>query len=198
MEIIVVLARLVIPLSILRFPLAGTFLSAVMDVVDYWYIGNQPWYQSADKLLDTYYLGFCAYVALSWKDTAAKWLALGLYGFRTLGVFIFLAVNGQSLLFFFPNLFESFFVFYLLFVRITHKDILLRSWAFAAVMLVALLIPRMFEEYTIHIYKPGAEQHLGILGPIFTLPQIASALLWLALPALALGWAVWRAKKGAG
>lgn len=196
MELILIPAiRLIVPLLILRFPLAGTLLSALLDAIDFGYLGNRNWYQSLDKILDTYYLGLCVIVAWRWQDILAKRIAIGLYLFRLIGVLVFLVIQHEWILFFFPNLFESFFVFYLLFVRLSGHAIMLTRLRVTIGIFIVLLVPRLIEEYTIHVYRPGAEHQMGWLGIVFVMPKLLAVLLWLVPPAILLGAMIWHVKK---
>ena len=78
------LIRLVVPLTILKWPLSGLVLSGFIDYRDWGYykFENQDdyrVYQIWDKLLDTYYLGFAAIKTFSWKDAIAS--KVGVYSF---------------------------------------------------------------------------------------------------------------------
>ena len=62
-ELIIILVRLVVPLSIFRWPLAGGVASMLLDALDVVLIemiglGGFSNYASLDKALDMYYLSF--------------------------------------------------------------------------------------------------------------------------------------------
>src|SRR5690554_3989273 len=109
--IAVVAVRLLLPLLILRFPLVGVLLCALVDVYDYHFIGGNGWYQHVDKLLDVYYLSFAAFTVLRWHDVIAKRIALWSYVYRIIGVALVILTDQRWLLVLFPNFFEPFFIF---------------------------------------------------------------------------------------
>ena len=150
--LIVVAIRLIVPVTILRWPFVGALLSLIVDALDIILIqlldlGGVGDYQRLDKYLDMYYLTLAAVVAQSWPSLP-RWTANVLYGYRMVGVVLFEATNVRVLLFVFPNLFESFFLFCLI-VQTFFPNYLL-SPRRAAFWLVVLLIPKMAQEYVIH------------------------------------------------
>src|SRR3990172_6042007 len=150
--LIVVGIRLIVPLTILRWPFVGAVLSLIADALDIILIqlldlGGVGDYQRLDKYLDTYYLTLEAVVAQSWPSLP-RWTATVLYGYRMVGVLLFEATNVRVLLFVFPNLFENFFLFYLIEQKFfPNYPFTPRRVAF---WLGVLLIPKMAQEYVIH------------------------------------------------
>lgn len=177
--IAVIALRLVVPIFILRFPLIGIVACALLDVYDYHFIGGYDWYQTVDKLLDMYYLGFAAFTVLRWQDMTAKWIALCAYTYRSIGVILVIILDQRWLLMVFPNFFEPFFIFYLLFVHLSRSTkMLTKKWIVAAVIAV-LLVPKLIQEYVLHIYQPNQEAApLWIAHLIQHLEQIA----WIGIP----------------
>jgi len=187
--------RLGLPLLILRFPLVGTLLCAGLDVADYSFMGASENYQQLDKLLDTYYLSFAAITVLRWKDNLARKIALGAYTWRVLGVLLVLLADQRWMLMVFPNFFEPFFVFYLLYVHLAKKDTLFTSrWAIVSVTAV-LLIPKLIQEYILHIYQPATSQAPAWVTYIVEHFAWAAAPLYILPPAVALAWYVWHARR---
>ena len=128
--IIVLILRLSIPLLIFKNRIAGAIASMVIDMLDVVLVdalqamplfnedqeGFGDNYQRFDKWLDMYYLTIEAYITFSWRNKLARNTAIGLFIFRFLGIGIF-EVTGEDfrkLIFFFPNLFENFFLFLIL------------------------------------------------------------------------------------
>ena len=115
--IIVIALRLVVPLTIFRWPLAGGLLSMLVDAVDVILVDAiakalgvpgefGPTYAQIDKWLDIYYLSFEAVVVTRrWPEALLRRTALALFGWRLLGVLLFEATAIRPLLVVFPNLF---------------------------------------------------------------------------------------------
>lgn len=155
--IITLVVRLLVPLLILRFPLTGLLLSAVADVTDYSFLGTAVNYQYIDKLLDTYYLSLAAITVLRWKDTFARRFALGAFAWRLIGVALVFLTDQRWLLMIFPNFFEPLFVFYLLYVYLSKNNKLFTSGWIVGAVTATLLIPKLVQEYVLHIYQPNPQ-----------------------------------------
>jgi hypothetical protein len=67
-------------------------------------------YQTFDKYLDQVYIALFMVVAWRWHGVERN-VAGGLYGWRFLGFVVFELTQSRGLLLFFPNLFESWFLF---------------------------------------------------------------------------------------
>src|SRR5687768_2103797 len=147
-EALVVLIRLVVPFLILRFPLTGVLACIALDFLDFSVIGDKSWYQVVDKSLDLYYLSFCAFMVLRWRDSVAKAIAFGAYAWWLLGVIILIATESQNVLLFFPNLFEVFFIFYLLFIYFAKTSQLPRR--VLLLIMASLTVPKLVQEYALH------------------------------------------------
>ncbi|MBX4206125.1 hypothetical protein KW795_02910 [Candidatus Microgenomates bacterium] len=142
------------PLLIIPFPLLGTLLSTQLDLVDYYLLPvNFSTYQIVDKLLDTYYLSIAFYVSLFWKDKVAKKASIISFIYRLFGVILFFILNKDFLLFIFPNFFENFFLFYSAFKAITKRQILFDSRKTFVLIILVCLIPKLFQEYIMHVSK---------------------------------------------
>jgi len=117
-QLVVIALRLIVPLLILRRPLAGGIAAMLLDATDVIIVeffgpgGMGPHYQNIDKGLDLYYLGLEAYVSLSWVERIPRLISLSLFGLRVVGVALFELSGWRSLLFLFPN-FENWFLFVL-------------------------------------------------------------------------------------
>jgi hypothetical protein len=151
-EAIVIVLRLVVPLSIFRWPLAGGVASMLIDALDVVIIellglGGFSHYAALDKGLDIYYLSFEAYVALSWEPLA-KWTAVALFVYRVIGFVAFEAMQTRALLLVFPNVFENFYLAYLALIRAVPE------WRLTPVRLAVLLtvvtLPKLGQEYMLH------------------------------------------------
>ena len=115
----VILARLLVPLLIIKYPLPAIIASLVLDAVDQTVFqavipdADLSGYQSYDKALDIYYL-VIAYIATlrNWTNQFAVYVARFLIFYRLFGVVAFELSGIRELLFIFPNTFEYFFIFY--------------------------------------------------------------------------------------
>lgn len=164
-QIVVIGLRIVLPLLILRRPLAGGVLAMLLDALDVVIVeafgsgGMGAHYHSIDKVLDVYYLGLEACVSLGWVERVPRLLSLGLFGFRVAGVVAFELTGWRLLLFVFPNLFENWFLFVLIVSRFAPR-IELRTWRQCLPWLGALYVPKLGQEYLLHIseVQPGTGQ----------------------------------------
>jgi hypothetical protein len=150
--IIVCLLRLLVPLTIFKYPLWGTVASLIidgLDVVIAFFLGatNMEGYHNIDKVLDVYYLSFAFLVSMKW-DKMAKITSMSLFIYRIIGVILFEITQIRLFLFIFNNLFENFFIFeaarqkYFPKFKLTVKRLV--------IALLILLIPKMIQEYILH------------------------------------------------
>jgi hypothetical protein len=151
---LIIAIRLILPLSILRWPLVGGIIALVADALDVVLATLLDWggvwnYHQLDKYLDTYYLALEAIVAQRW-ESLPRWTATALFGYRLVGVAAFEITDVRGVLLFFPNLFENFFLFYAALLRFFPEyDLTPRR---LVMWLAILLVPKMIQEYAIH-YK---------------------------------------------
>jgi hypothetical protein len=110
--VLVVGARLVVPLAIGRFPLPAILASLVIDGVDKSVFATFTHldltdYQSYDKALDVYYLAI-TYLAVrrNWRDRFSVQVVAALWYYRLVGVLAFELTGARWLLLAFPNTFE--------------------------------------------------------------------------------------------
>ncbi|MBT6691037.1 hypothetical protein HOB10_01735 [Candidatus Parcubacteria bacterium] len=162
--IIVLIIRLLVPLSIFKYPFWGTIASLLADALDVVMVsiigvGTIPegWYSPADKALDTYYLIFSFIVSLRWTDQLPRKINIGLFIYRIVGVVLMEATGIRILLFIFPNMFENFFLFWearnkwFKHLKPTKKNLILA--------LIGLFIPKMFQEWMLHwvLFDPWSQ-----------------------------------------
>jgi hypothetical protein len=154
-QVIVIALRLIVPLSIFRYPLAGGVISMLLDGADVILVdllssgGFGSHYAQLDKGLDTYYLGIELLVALSWESLYAKLPAIALFAYRMVGVIAFELTSTRLLLFIFPNLFENWWLYCVATLTLWPR-FYPRTWKTVGVVLVLLLIPKMGQEYLLH------------------------------------------------
>ena len=88
--LIIILLRLVIPISIFRWPLAGGIIAMLLDAVDVVLVdfladflgeerGFQLNYHTLDKWLDMYYLTFELFVSFRWTNALARNTSIALF-----------------------------------------------------------------------------------------------------------------------
>ena len=157
-SMIVIFLRLLIPFSILRWPIAGAILSIIFDTVDVvilsvlghgsFYTGN---YTRVDNALDTFFLLLLLIVAFKWKDPLAKYTCIALFTWRVIGVIMVEFTDVRELLFVFPNLFVLFYLFWALRNRFFPHFVL--TWKRLLIILIVLLIPKLLQEYALHVAK---------------------------------------------
>lgn len=153
--IVITLIRLLAPFLILRFPLIGILLCMFIDMYDWQIIDTSnpqklAFYQNWDKTLDFYYQIFIVIIVFQFKDKIARSTAIFLFLYRSLGLMLFYTFHSRNILFLFPNLFENFVVFYLLYVMFTKKQILFTSKKLLVFILTMIAIPKMLHEYFQH------------------------------------------------
>jgi len=155
-QTVVVALRLVVPLLIFRRPLLGGVLSMLLDATDVIIVevfgpgGMGGRYHQLDKVLDLYYLSFEAWVSRAWVAVLPRTTSLALFGWRVLGVGLFELSGARWLLFLFPNLFEHWFLFVLARNR-WFPGVRLDSWRRIAAWLLVLLVPKLGQEYLLHV-----------------------------------------------
>jgi hypothetical protein len=152
-QLIVILLRLIIPLSIFRWPLGGALAALLADmldvvIVDALDMGGFSDYAALDKALDMYYLSFCLIVSLRWEESLARWTSIVLFAYRAIGFMLFEVTQIRVFLFIFPNLFENFYLAYLTLKKFA-SDFYLTPKSLA-VLLAVLLIPKLAQEYLLH------------------------------------------------
>jgi hypothetical protein len=151
--IIIIALRLLFPLLIFRWNLAGALLAIFMDAIDYpiLSIAQSPYftgYQDIDKIFDFYYLSLEAVTVLRWGTVPIKKLLFSLFAFRALGVIAFEIMNIRYLLFFFPNVFEYVYL-YALFIKHIKKNEVHIDRTFTYVV-VGITLVKLVQEYVLH------------------------------------------------
>lgn len=154
-ELIIIALRLLVPLLILRAPLAGGIAALLLDGLDVVLIELIPGgsfgdhYHTLDKLLDTYYLTLELIVALRWTNPWTRLPAIILFAYRLVGVILFELTERRIMLFLFPNMFENWWL-YVVAVERFRPGWTPRSWRSTLFPLFILLVPKMIQEYVLH------------------------------------------------
>ena len=149
---IIAVARLAGSVPVLRWPFYGAIIAILVDQSDLFMmnlidLGGVRDYQAFDKYLDQAYMLTFVAVALRWEGTERN-VAAGLFGYRFLGFVVFEVTQSRGLLLFFPNLFEFWFLFVAGRRQFGLEEKL--KGRRLAVILVALVALKVFQEYAIH------------------------------------------------
>ena len=154
--VLVVTARLVVPLFIPAYPLPAILAAMVLDGVDQTIFAatldsDLAGYQTYDKALDVYYL------AIAYVSTIANWVAgpsfvVGrfLWYYRLVGVALFESTGARWMLFVFPNTFEYYFDAIEAW-RIARNPIRLTLRAVIGIAAFIWIVIKLPQEWWIHI-----------------------------------------------
>ncbi len=158
--IIVISVRLIGPLLIFRYWLAGGILAMVLDTADVMLIdalgmgGFDGNYAEIDKISDSYYYVIEFIVALRWRHAWMTIPAVILFVYRIIGAVLFEITHDHVMLFFFPNMFENWWLYCVVVMKWFPRHIP-HDWRSMAVPMLILLVPKMAQEYLLHF----AEAH---------------------------------------
>ena len=169
--VIVLMIRVLGPLLIFPYPLLGSILSEfVFDASDViiWdafcslkHIDYTMW----DKALDMWQLTIMVIVVLGWHHRKARKIGLWLFFIRLVGFVLYETTRIRVLFFIFPNLFSSYFITYLICVKLGKKH-WFNSPKLAILILLVLLILKMPQEYILHYLEvPTWDVIKGFLHP---------------------------------
>lgn len=158
---VVVLMRLLVPLSIFKWNIGGGIAAMLADGLDVVVLdfvsallGEPPrfgvGYQAFDKSLDTYYLSFEAIVSFKWTNRLARNTSISLFAYRLVGLIAFEITGMRKLFFFFPNLFEHFYLYYVIARRFVPK-VLPRTLTQLLLILLVLLFLKLGQEWMLHV-----------------------------------------------
>ena len=202
----VLLARLGVPLLVLRFPLPAILAALVLDAVDQTVFQtltdlDLSGYQGYDKALDVYYLSVAYLATFRWSNPAAVRLAAALWYWRLLGVVLFELVGWRPLLLLFPNTFEYYFIAVTV-VRLRWDDASLSTRQVLGLAAGIWVFVKLPQEWWIHIAQLdvtdvvkdllGAEPDAGWGEAVAGRPLVAAGLAAVLLGLVALGRWAWR------
>ena len=179
----VVLARLIVPLFIPRFPLPAIVASLVIDGIDqtifqvFHVTSVLHVYQNYDKALDVYYQ-VIAYAATmrNWRDPLAFRVGQFLWYYRLVGVLWFELSGWGAILLIFPNTFEYYFIAYEAVRVLWRPERLPRRFILGGAAFIWVVI-KLPQEWWIHVADLDATDEIGAH------PVIATAL-FVALAAV--------------
>lgn len=109
-------------------------------------------YHAIDKYLDMYYLFFAFLVSFRWQEHLAKTTSVWLFVWRAVGFVLFEVTKARVFLFFAPNLFENFYLFYLV-VKHYKPQWKIKTKKRLFIILFLLYIPKFFQEYLLHVME---------------------------------------------
>lgn len=195
--VLVVLARLLIPLLIPRWPLVilvafaldgidNGLLSALTDVD----MSADGPYQSWDKALDIYYQSIAYLAAMrNWTSRPAFRIAQFLFYYRLVGVVAFELTQERAMLLIFPNTFEFFFIAYEL-IRLRREPTRwgLRFWVLVAAGLWVFV--KLPQEWWIHIAQ------LDFTDTVADHPWVGAVAVAGGIVVAVVGWFVARPRMG--
>lgn len=191
---LVIGARLFVPLLIPWFPLPGVVAALLLDAVDQTLFQSftrlpLDGYQGYDKALDVYYLSI-AYIATlrNWTNEFAFRVGRFLFYYRLVGVALFELTEWRVVLFFFPNTFEYFFIWYEVVVFQGDPRRLLRHTIAGAAAAIWIVI-KLPQEFWLHIARLDLTDVLKTA--LFDAPpETTWGHLFAALPGVFVGAAV--------
>lgn len=149
--------RLLAPLPLFWNSALGIVSCLLLDIYDLPILGlfktpNLFWgieYHLVDKVLDTYYLAFFFWFSLKWKDKLAKNTSSFLFFWRVIGVAGLLATKERSFLLYCPNIFENFFLFYII-AKSISPGFEIKNFRRLLIILLLVGVPKIFQEYVAH------------------------------------------------
>lgn len=155
--LLVIGARLLVPLAIPRFPLPASIAAIIADFVDgtiafdaFANVGMTD-YHGYDKAFDLYYLSIQYLSTLrNWDNLVAFNLGRMLFYYRLAGGFLFDLTQFRALFLFFPNTFEYFFLFYEA-VRLRWNPKRLSAALLIGAAFAIWVLIKIPQEYWIHI-----------------------------------------------
>lgn len=151
-EALAAFLKLIAALPVLRWPLAGAIIAILadgLDVVVMNYVnlggGGIRDYHAFDKWTDLFALVTFFVVSLRWEGRDRA-LAVVLFALRVTGVALFELTNWRGALIFFPNLFETWFLYVLIRDAWLPKD----SSRARGLLLAGMLAFKLVQEYVLH------------------------------------------------
>lgn len=154
--IAVLALRILGPLLIFRWPLAGALLSQLVfdmfDVVIWDAAGtlSRIDYTAWEKPLDLYQLTIQLIVCCRWMQPIPRRWAQVLFGWRLVGFVLYEITRERVFFLIFPNLFFVFYVFYLLCLKWKKAHWFDRQRTVWIILALLLFIIKLPQEYLLH------------------------------------------------
>jgi hypothetical protein len=170
--IVITVIRLLVPILVWWFPLAGSLAGMVADnldvvILDSMGVSNYDLYNPIDKALDIY-LYFIEFLVLArWQNQRAKTVGRWLFGYRLIGVVLYEVTHWRWLLVIFPNVFVTYFMVYLILQKFFKFDPM-KTVRSSLIFLTILAIPKVIQEYLFHVVQIPLYNTLRplVFGPI--------------------------------
>lgn len=150
--VLLVAAKYLLPVALLRFPFLAGWANFILDTVD----GDlliplglsDPVYQNIDKSAD--YVTYVFMVAAAWNWPLRR-VIIALFAVRTVGQLLFFVTQNELVFFFFPNFLEPIFLVYatILFFQKERAPEFFRRHAPAIWTFVVLY--KLQDEYVTHV-----------------------------------------------
>jgi len=151
-QLVIALIRLTGSLLVLRWAFLGAILAILIDFSDlFWMgfldLGGVPNYQAFDKWLDLIYMFVFFTLVIKWSGYD-KSIAIALFCFRMIGFVAFELTHIRFFLFFFPNVFEFWFLFVV--ARKHYRPQQVMSLKNIGLALLICLILKLGQEWILH------------------------------------------------
>jgi hypothetical protein len=154
---LIVIVRSLVPFLILRWPFWGLlaclpgdgFDSVVLDLLHADVLEGR--YHNVDKVFDTYYLAFAAWVVWSrWiDDLLARRTALSLFVLRFVGVALYQLTAVRAFFLVGANIFENFYI-YVAGRQELDRDYRIKNVRRLLLILLFVAVPKLLQEYVMH------------------------------------------------
>lgn len=154
--VLIITARLALPLLIFAFPLGGAVLALIADTSDFHLLQffgfslDADLYQKADKLLDAYYLSIEFILAMRLKDKLARKTLATYFVWRITAILLFVITGWRDYLFWGPNIFEIFYLLYF-FLKKAYPEFHLKNDYRLLIVLVIIGFFKLLHEYYLHM-----------------------------------------------
>jgi len=157
-SILIIALRIVVPVTILRWPLAGIFLAIAADASDVMVLQATGWgvfegggtiYSYFDKSLDLWYLLFAWFATRKyWTQHLARRTASVLFFWRAVGVLTFFIWPHRILFLLAPAIFENFYILWTV-IRKWWPQFILNGKRLAIIITIAA-VPKLIQEAMMH------------------------------------------------
>lgn len=159
LNILIMSARFLIPFTIFKWRFKGAVAAMLADAFDVMLMekfGHGIWtgtnYHLFDKFFDTYYLFFEFVVVWKfWENKLARKVGISLFGMRMFGFLMFEITGIRQMFFFFPNIFEFFYLGYEFLRKYFPKYVLDKKRILILFLVVG--IPNIIKEYFMHFLE---------------------------------------------
>ena len=154
-EIIIGLVRILGSLPVLKWALFGAILAILIDFSDLFMMnllsfGGIRNYQAFDKWVDLIYMATFLIASIRWTGPS-RLISIVLFVYRIIGVALFELIGWRGLLLFFPNVFETWFIFVAA-ARYFKPNYKL-TWHRSFMWLIPIIALKELQEYVLHWWK---------------------------------------------